>query len=145
MTTVADRSAPSARRSRVALLAPAGAAAAVAGAVAYVVVRSPYEHELTPACALLTSLGIYCPGCGGTRAAYDLAHGDVVSALGMNALVVLGVPVVAVLWTRWVLRLLGVALRPWTFPRWGGWAIGAGIAVFWILRNLPPLAPLLSP
>lgn len=125
--------------------APVAVALAAAGAVAYVVMGNPYAHRLTPACMLLSTTGLYCPGCGGTRAVFDLAHGDVATALSMNALVVILVPVVALLWLRWMLRSVGLALRPWRFPSWGGWVIGAVLLGFTVLRNVPALAPLLSP
>ena len=32
-------------------------------------------------CAFLSATGLYCPGCGGTRALFSLAHGELLQAL----------------------------------------------------------------
>ena len=45
-----------------------------------------------PRCALYQLTGIHCPGCGNTRAAYALLHGDVAEALRQNAFSVIALP-----------------------------------------------------
>ena len=37
-----------------------------------------------PRCGFHELTGLYCPGCGNTRASYALLHGDVGSAIGQN-------------------------------------------------------------
>lgn len=119
------------------LAAPAGALAAVAGAFAYVAANDPNEPGHYPACPLLQFTGLYCPGCGGLRAAHALAHGDLPTALGANALAVAGIAACAVLWLYWCVRVIRVRpaeLRPrpvylWLFA-------GLGLA-FTVVRNLP--------
>ena len=66
--------------------------ATLAGASALVMVRNPLETTVFPPCPLRAVTGIWCPGCGATRASYLLLHGDVASALHFNALWVVLAP-----------------------------------------------------
>ena len=45
---------------------------------------NPSEHSFFPKCALYMATGFSCPGCGSTRALYQLTHGDVLEALRLN-------------------------------------------------------------
>ena len=47
-----------------------------AGYAAVSLLRIPME-KLVPPCMLRTITGLYCPGCGGTRAVIALLHGDI--------------------------------------------------------------------
>ncbi|MER7133796.1 DUF2752 domain-containing protein [Streptosporangium saharense] len=98
----------------------------------------PGEPGHYPACPFLTLTGLYCPGCGGLRAVHALTHGDPVTALGFNPLVVVMIPVVVLLWGRWTLlswqgrRDVGKAINPAYI-----WAFLGLMIVFWIVRNVP--------
>lgn len=89
-----------------------------------------------PGCVFRSWTGFLCPGCGATRAVHALIHADPVTALRMNALFVLGMPVLPVLMWR-LLKPLPAILetlvrpiaRPWL---WLGLYVGFGVA-----RNLP--------
>lgn len=48
-----------------------------------------------PPCPFHALTGLYCPGCGSTRALHALLHGEVVQALAMNPLLVVALPVLA--------------------------------------------------
>ncbi|OEJ27330.1 hypothetical protein AR457_25590 [Streptomyces agglomeratus] len=125
--------APLARR----LAVPVVALAGVAAAFAYVGMVDPNEPGHYPACPLLRLTGIYCPGCGGLRSAHAVATGDLVTALGANAMAVAGYGAAAVLWTVWVVRASrGIPMRIALRPVWW-WSIGAVAAVFSVVRNLP--------
>lgn len=133
---------PPAARRPWAWAAAGGAAALGAGAAAYLFNNSPHVPGTYPACFLLTLTGFYCPACGGTRAAYDLMHGDVAGSFAMNPLVPLAVIATALLLARIAYR----RLRPSSnsgqrkpLSMW--WPIGIGIAVlvFGVLRNVPGL------
>ncbi len=116
---------------------PAGVLAAVAGAFAYVGAVNPNEPGHYPVCPLLRLTGLYCPGCGGLRAAHAFVHGDFVTALTDNAVAVLGFVGFAVVWTVWVAR--AVRGRPTRFARGpvALWSLGALVLVFTVARNLP--------
>lgn len=146
--TVVDSRGNSSGGARIAwrpLLGPAAVALPAVAAAAYVFARNPHIAGSTYVCPLYAATGLYCPGCGGTRAAYDLMHVDVVGALSMNPLVTVAIPLAAVLWFRWVLRSQGKSLREWPFPTWLGIAIPAVLVAFTVLRNFGPLSGVLSP
>lgn len=89
-----------------------------------------------PPCPSRWLTGLFCPGCGSTRALHALLHGDLPGALAMNPLLVLSLPAVALLALEW-LRMLPEKLVPL--------AMRLGHARFWaivligygVLRNLP--------
>ncbi|MFE8937704.1 DUF2752 domain-containing protein [Streptomyces sp. NPDC007872] len=129
---------PSPPRSRARrLLAPVGAVAGVVAAFAYVGAVDPNEPGHYPVCPLLRFTGVYCPGCGGLRSAHAFAHGDLPAALGSNALAVVGYGVFAVVAVLWLVRAYrGVPARLSVPPNWW-WGIGAVLALFTLVRNLP--------
>lgn len=114
-----------------------------AGAVAATVAlhfRDPHESGSWGVCPFNFLTGLECPGCGGLRAVNDLTDLDVVAALSSNLLIVLAMPVVVVLWMRWV-------RMSWTGESVGRRAVKlstpmvsvllATIVVFTVLRNIP--------
>lgn len=98
----------------------------------------PRTTPIFPPCPFHAVTGLWCPGCGVTRALHDLAQGDVASAFGMNPLAVLLLPVA-------VVALVQLASFAWTgrWPasrpagRWTGWAVLGTVIAFTVLRNLP--------
>lgn len=123
-------------------------AVALAGGGAWLLYRiNPSgAHSPFPPCAFRAVTGFYCVGCGGTRCAHALLHGDLATAWSMNPLLVLLVallPLAMAWWMgyrpRWLQPLMQLLGRP-TF-----WLIL--LPAFWIARNLPwppftSLAPL---
>ncbi|MFD3993702.1 DUF2752 domain-containing protein [Streptomyces sp. NPDC058583] len=124
---------PLARR----LFAPLAALTGVAAAFAYVGTVDPNEPGHYPVCPLLRFTGVYCPGCGGLRSAHAFVHGDLPAALGANALAVIGYGLFGVLMVIWLIRAIrGVPMRLAVSPvLW--WGIGAVLALFTLVRNLP--------
>jgi hypothetical protein len=119
-----------------------GATALGAGAVVYFF--NPSTHGFYPVCLFHQLTGLNCPGCGGTRSAYALLHGNVALALKDNALFV-------VLLAAAVARGLWIAVKTIRRQPVGQfvpvgvlWAALAAAAVFTVLRNLPAFA-FLSP
>jgi hypothetical protein len=98
-------------------------------------VADPYAADsLLPSCPFHVLTGLYCPGCGTTRALHALLHGDPWLAWRMNALAMLALPCLPVLLWR--------SLRPWASA---GWLTDARVwlvlvLAFSVLRNIP-LAP----
>lgn len=118
---------------RAAVTLGAGAAAAV-----YLWHTDPHQPgQLLIPCPFKWLTGLLCPLCGGTRMAYDLMHGEVVTAFHDNAvLLTLGGPAVAYAVGRWLAAgLRGRVYRPRLSGR--GNAVVLGIAAVWMLaRNL---------
>jgi hypothetical protein len=88
------------------------------------------------ACVFHRVTGLYCPGCGGTRAMHALVHFDLPGALAMNALPFVAAPLVALLFAR------NSALLPARTERWTRFVASplfwvALVGGFTVLRNLP--------
>lgn len=89
-----------------------------------------------PKCVFHVLTGLYCPGCGMTRALHALAHGDPASAFAMNPLLVLSLPLL--LWMAWH----GLGRRP-AMPAALSRVLMDGkvwiglLLVFGVMRNLP--------
>ena len=109
------------------LAAPIATACALGALAAYTFVRSPFQGGAFPTCLFHAATGLYCPGCGGLRAAYSLMHGHFAEAVSLNALAVFGIIPAAAIAVAW---WLGAATgRDWPPPR-------VHPAVWWILAGL---------
>ena len=53
------------------------ATCACGGATAFLYAVDPSRHAVYPQCLLYNTTGIYCAGCGATRAIHALLHGRV--------------------------------------------------------------------
>jgi hypothetical protein len=119
------------------LLPHAAVAVPTAALTAYVSVRTPYEPGGYPVCVSYSLAGVYCPGCGLLRAAHDLTHLDVVGAMERNPIAIplfAGMLLLFAFWVRASWR--GRPLR-WRVPTWLPVAIGVGLVVFTVARNIP--------
>ncbi|PRY24564.1 uncharacterized protein DUF2752 [Pseudosporangium ferrugineum] len=121
-------------------VAPAAMLVCMAGAVGYTLATHPTEANAgaAPSCLLKYTTGFICPGCGGTRAAWFLLHGDLPAAARHHALFVFAVPFLLYMYVAWA----GKRLFNWKLPQLtlSPGVIGAFIAawgVFSVLRNLP--------
>jgi hypothetical protein len=116
-------------------------ACACAAASAYVDTVDP-ARGLYPRCLLYQTTGLYCAGCGATRAFRALLHGRVLEALHDNLLFVSLLPVALILAALY-------AGRAWHANKWpaipitqrgllrGGAGFVALMLLFMALRNLP--------
>jgi hypothetical protein len=109
---------------------------AVAGAGVLLFVDPTKPGSWLPRCPFHALTGLDCPGCGGTRMAHALLHGDLAAAFGFNALLlVAGLPLLGWLWARWLRAARRGESTP-PVPR----AVGAcvlAVAVGWtVVRNL---------
>ncbi len=112
--------------------------ATLAGVTVWVMVRNPLRTTVFPPCPLHAATGLWCPGCGATRASYLLLHGDVAGALHFNALWVVLAPFALyqaiafggeAFGVRWLRRI------PLSQPLIVG--LLASLIGFGVIRNLP--------
>jgi hypothetical protein len=134
------------RAVRPALLAgPIACGCALVGAAAYVAIIDPTSPDAhLPTCPFYELTGLWCPGCGLTRATHAVLRGDVGAALGFNLLFPFFLGAIVVGWLAWVRAALGRSPIRWVtrIPPWSGFVIAAAFAVFSVLRNLTPFAAL---
>lgn len=109
----------------------------VLAGTALVAAVNPNESGHYPTCPLLAVTGLYCPFCGGLRAAHDLTRFDVAGALDRNPLFVIALPLIIWAYARWARRAFTGKPEPLALPKWWGWALLAVLAVYFVLRNLP--------
>jgi hypothetical protein len=121
-------------------VAPVAMLACMGGAVGYTLATHPAAADAgaTPTCLLKLTTGFVCPGCGGTRAAWYLLHGDIPAAARHHAIFTFAVPFLLYMYVAWA----GRRLFKWNLPQLtiGPRAMMAFMAVWgvWsVLRNLP--------
>jgi len=85
-----------------------------------------------PPCPLHALTGLNCPGCGATRAAHELTHGHVRTALHLNALFVLAIPGLVLTWLWRRSTMAAWSLKPVVW-----WLLLGVVVVFGISRNIP--------
>jgi Protein of unknown function (DUF2752) len=98
----------------------------------------PGRSSIYPPCLLHRITGLHCPGCGVTRATYDLLHGKGVEAARNNLLFVCALP--------WLGYFFALRLSSWlrghplpalsASPRTAAW-VAVAVVIFGILRNIP--------
>lgn len=113
--------------------------AALAAAIALAVLYQCFLRYFLPQvpCFFLRVFGIYCPGCGGTRALSALLHGHILKALWYHPFI----PYFAVIYLGFLLtqglhRLGAKGIRGWKFHYWYLWAGIIIIAVNWVVKNV---------
>jgi hypothetical protein len=92
----------------------------------------PATSTFYPHCAFHDLTGLDCPGCGTTRALYQLLHGNVGAAFRLNAML-------------FPLMFVGACATPsflrgrvpaFTMKPWFGWGSFVVIVGWWIARNV---------
>ena len=89
-----------------------------------------------PKCLLHDIFYVYCPLCGGTRAAEALLRLNVAEAFRCNALVVLSVPFVLFFYLRAWRRLLRGEQQLWRVPAWVWIAVVSAMVLFGVARHV---------
>ncbi len=105
----------------------------------------PTKNGFYPICQFHLLTGLYCPGCGGTRATYQLLHGNFLAALHDNALYVISLTLVAVRGGWYLKRRFYRQPTGLFIPPMAVWVFLVVAVVFVVVRNLPGfsfLAPL---
>lgn len=80
------------------------AAVIVIAAVCVYFYFDPGDSVLFPKCVFLSVTGLQCPGCGSQRAIHALLHGDIAAAWGFNAMLIIFIPVLTVLFAAEFMR-----------------------------------------
>lgn len=113
--------------------------AALAAAAALAVLYQCVLRKFLPAvpCFFSTVLGIYCPGCGGTRALSALLHGHFLKALWYHPFI----PYFACIYFGFLLtqglHRVGIKrIRGWRFHYWYLWAGVAILTVNFVVKNI---------
>lgn len=116
-------------------------AAAAAGAVLLWHIDPHQAGNPLPPCPSRWLTGLFCPGCGSTRALHALLHADLGGALAMNPMLVVSLPAVAVLGLDW-LRMLPEKLAPLAARLGNARAWAFALIAYGLLRNLswPPFS-----
>jgi len=118
------------------------AACACGGAAAFLFAVDPNRHAVYPQCLLYNTTGIYCAGCGATRAMHALLHGRILEALHDNALFVVVLPLLLYVSGSYALA----AWRANAWPQipvdsrrlaWRGGVFFLLMIAFMVARNLP--------
>lgn len=110
---------------------------AVAGFLFFFNPASP-GNQFFPKCPFRLLTGMQCPGCGSTRAFYQLLHLHPVAAFKLNPLMILTLPFIVygfVGYTR--SAITGQPQRRIYIPPFYLWAWLALLIFFWIFRNTP--------
>jgi len=113
---------------------------ALIAAIALAAVRTfdPVTTHIFPACPLYTLTGLYCPGCGSTRAFHYLLHGEFYGAFAMNPLGMLFLPFLIYGGASYLSFQIRGRYLPRVFipGRWI-WALGVLIVLYGVARNIP--------
>ena len=64
------------------------------------------KYVMLPECNFYNWTGLFCPGCGATRAAIALMNGDILLSLRQNALIVVLILVLAALYIELLLKVV---------------------------------------
>lgn len=105
------------------------------GAVAYF---DPSKANFLPVCPLYALTGFACPGCGLTRGFHALFHGDVLTALDLNALIPVWVLIFGYLSVSLLLfAVRGKGLQMWVVKPAFLFVLMGVLIAFGVLRNIP--------
>ncbi|HTR42702.1 MAG TPA: DUF2752 domain-containing protein [Pseudomonadales bacterium] len=105
----------------------------------------PTKNNFYPICQFHLLTGLYCPGCGATRASYQLLHGNFSTALHDNALYVVSLMALAVRGIWFLKRRFYHQPVRFFIPPYALWTFLGVAIIFVVLRNMPVfsfLAPL---
>ncbi len=95
------------------------------------------EWILNRPCLIFKLFGIYCPGCGGTRAVEALLHGHLLKALWFHPLVPYAAVICGGFMCSHILQRLGQhRVKGWKFHNWYLYAAVGIIAVNFVGKNI---------
>ncbi|MDR0520862.1 MAG: DUF2752 domain-containing protein [Planctomycetaceae bacterium] len=99
--------------------------------------RHPADNPYLPKCPFHLLTGLHCPGCGATRAAFYLIHGQAATAFRYQPLFTVLLPVLFFLICRRLYELVfeTTVKLPLELPLYR--LIAVAVCVFFVLRNIP--------
>lgn len=99
---------------------------------------NPATSGVYPESPFRTLTGLYCPGCGTLRGLHQLLHGHLITAFGLNPLMVISLPFLICSYINYGFETFkGKAwLEIFVPPQWI-WFILQAIIAYWIVRNIP--------
>jgi hypothetical protein len=100
----------------------------------------PAKHGFYPICLFHVLTGWNCPGCGATRAAYQLLHGHLFRALHDNALFILTLAALAAQGAGLAIKKIRNQPVALVVPPKVLWAFLVIAIIFTVARNLPAFA-----
>lgn len=89
-----------------------------------------------PPCVLHDLFHVYCPGCGGTRALFDLLKGDILQSLYHNPAVLLGAILIAYYELGAVITLVRRDGRHYGLKTWPVYAYGLFVGLYTVVRDI---------
>lgn len=93
--------------------------------------------RFTMPCVFYTLLGLYCPGCGGTRAIEALLHGEWLASLWYHPVVLYTAVVYAGFMLTHTLEKLHIGrVHGWKFHSWWLFTALAIVIGNWIFKNI---------
>ena len=96
----------------------------------------PQEYHFYPVCPFYAATHLLCPGCGATRALYQLLHLNFAQAFHLNALVTVLAPVFLAWFFFWYYEVIRYHRSPeMRIPRGVVIALYAMMVIFVVLRN----------
>lgn len=107
------------------------------GAAAILFFFDPTKNGFYPICQFHLMTGLYCPGCGATRASYQLLHRNLLAALQDNALFVVSLMALTVRGAWYLKRKYQNQSVGFFIPPIALWIFLGVALVFVVLRNLP--------
>ena len=120
--------------------APIACGGALAASAAFLATHDPgAAGSRYPTCVFHQMTGLWCPGCGLTRGAYQLLHGHIGSALSYNIFTPLALVAIVAVWFAWLRVSWGAApVRvPKRAARWLAVILPVLVVGYGVLRNLP--------
>lgn len=116
----------------------AGSVGLAAAGATVLFLFDPTAYAFYPPCPFHALTGLWCPGCGTTRALHELLRGDLAAAFGLNPLMVVALPYLGYSAASYAtLGLRGRALPALFGSPLFAWLALWAILAYWILRNLP--------
>lgn len=109
----------------------------IAGGIGASIYLKWFVPKFAMPCVFYHYFGIYCPGCGGTRAFLELLHGRLLSSLWYHPLVVYTAVVFGgFMLTQTIERIHIKFIKGWKYHAWHLYAAVGILIVNWIVKNV---------